>query len=93
MSEQRRAFDRKKHELTKGMAHLAKEIYISTDDIFENKPKYADHDHWGYVRDQFREKHGVEVTDTEKLVLYTTVLDNTMKIVGHMDYSITRPKE
>lgn len=92
MGELRNAFDKKKHDAVKELKHKEKSIYVSTDDIFEAKPKYGNDDHWGYIRDQFREKHGVEITDTEKLVLYTTLLDNTMKISGHVGFSLGEPK-
>lgn len=91
MSDERRAFDRKKHEAVKFLQHKAVEIYISTQEIHDANVDYKPGMHWRYVADKFREKHGVEILDTEKLVLYTTVDDFTMKIVGHKGYSVTEP--
>jgi hypothetical protein len=93
VSELRRAFDTKKHNAVKEMKHREKSIFVSTSDIFDATAKYGQGEYWKFVRDKFRDKHGVEITDTEKLVFYTTLLDDTMKISGHTRYSITEPKE
>jgi hypothetical protein len=93
MDDSLRAFDRRKHDAVKHLNHLAKEIFVSTDDIFNVRHKYGAKDHWKYIKNMFWEKHRVRVLDVEKLVLYTTLLDNTMKIVGHKGISISEPVE
>jgi hypothetical protein len=92
VSNLKNAFSDAKHKAVSEMKHKALEIFVSQSDIFEAAAKYDKHDHWAYIRDQFRAKHGVEILDTEKLVLYTTVDDNTMKIVGHKGFSLSEPK-
>jgi len=92
MSSLRNAFSREKHQAVKGMSHKEKSIYISTDEIFEARASYGDNDHWKYVREKFKEKHGVAVIDTEKLVMYSTLDPNILKISGHIGYSITEPE-
>jgi hypothetical protein len=93
MGQDKNAFSREKHRAVKDMKHKALEIFISIDDIFQARAAYPEQsDYWRYVRDQFLKKHNVLVLDTEKLVMYTTVDDNTMKIVGHKGYSLSEPR-
>jgi len=88
-----RAFNPKKHDEVKALEHKKKSIFVSTDDIFRETANYGPNQHWKYVKDQFYIKHRVRVLDTEKLVLYRTVLDNTIEISGHTGYSISEPVE
>ena len=88
-----KAFNVKKHELVKNLEHKKKSIFISTDDIFRETANYGPKMHWKYIEDQFYLKHRVKVLDREKLVLYRTVLDNTIEIAGHTGFSITEPTE
>jgi len=87
------AYNRARLEAVKHLQHKAKSVYISAEDIFENKPNYTDGNHWGYVRDKFRKEHGVEVLDTEKLIFHFTLDDNIMRCEGHIGYSLSEPKE
>lgn len=93
MSSEKNAFSVRKHRDVRNMAHKAIEIYISTQEIFDANVSYKKGMHWNYVKDKFWAKHRVKVLDVEKLVLYTTVDDNTMKIVGHTGYSLTDRQE
>lgn len=93
MSSRLNAYSRAKHQAVKHLSHKLKEIYVSTDEIYEANGRYGVGDYWKYVRDQFREKHGVEITDTERLVLYHTLDDKILKIAGHIGFSLTEPHE
>jgi len=90
--DQLRAFNTKKHELVKNLDHKKKSIFISTDDVFRENAHYGPKGYWKYVEDEFYLKHGVKVLDREKLVLYTTVLDGTIEVAGHIGFSISEPK-
>lgn len=88
-----RAFNTKKHDAVKFMEHKKKSIFVSREDIFKATAEYGPKAHQKYVTDRFYLEHRVTVLDFEKLVFYTTVLDNTMEIAGHTGYSITEPVE
>lgn len=92
MSDQRNAFHPSKHRAVKDLKHKELVIYVSTDDIFEARAKYGQAEHWKYIEDQFMEKHGVRIIDRDKLVLYTTVVDDVLKITGHIGYSLSERK-
>ncbi len=92
MSQRRNAYNRLKHEETKHLTHKAKEVFISLNDIFEAHANYSLGEYWKFVRDKFRDAHAVEILDTEKLVMYHTLDDKIMKVVGHIGYSLTEPK-
>ena len=93
MSELRSAFSVDKHRAVKELKHKEKVIYVSTQDIFNAQVKYGEWEHKKYVEDRFWQEHRCVILDFEKLVFYTTLDDNIMKIAGHMGYSISEPKE
>ena len=93
MSQMRDAFNRAKHEAVKGMKSKELCVYISQEDIFNARVEYGETDYWKFIADKFKLAHGVFVTDREKLILYTTLSDTTMKISGHIGYSLSDRKE
>lgn len=87
------AFNKKKHDETKDMQHKSLSIYISQDQIFDEKPNYGKNDYRKFVSDQFMKEHSVEVLNFEKLVFYATVSDTIMRITGHIGYSLSDRRE
>ncbi len=83
------AFDDAKHEAVKYMKNKEVFILVSLKDIRRAMITYEKMDHWKYIEDEFFKKHAVRVLDRERLVLYQTVDDETMKISGHIGYSLS----